>query len=150
MICCWNIKPRRGCQRKSWSRVVDDLFSSLDLDKAEWVDDIQKGECSLKGFLSVVRESIDERESRKFKEGLDSKVKLSLYRTFCKAVEFKAYLHQECDTGSRLMFKFRSGTHGLRSWVDIEKGRGERSAYCVMMNVRVLVMFCGIVQSTIL
>ena len=25
----WNIKPRRGRQRKSWSRVVDDLFSSL-------------------------------------------------------------------------------------------------------------------------
>ena len=22
----WNIKPRRGRQRKSWSRVVDDLF----------------------------------------------------------------------------------------------------------------------------
>ena len=66
-----NIKPRRGRQRKSWSRVVDDLFSSLDLDKAEWVEDIQKGECSLKGFLSVVGESIGERESRKFKEGLD-------------------------------------------------------------------------------
>ena len=32
----------------------------------------------------------------------------------------------------------------------IEEGRVERSAYCVMMNVRVLVMFCGIVQSTIL
>ena len=82
----WNIKPRRGRQRKSWSRVVDDLFSSLDLDKAEWVEDIQKRKCSLKGFLSVVGESIDERESRKFKKGLDSKVKLSLYRTFCKAV----------------------------------------------------------------
>ena len=91
----WNIKPRRGRQRKSWSRVVDDLFSSLDLDKAEWVEDIQKGECSLKGFLSVVGESIDERGSRKFKEGLDRMVKLSLYRTFCKAVEFKAYLHGE-------------------------------------------------------
>ena len=26
-------KPRRGCQRKSWSRAVDDLFSSLDLDR---------------------------------------------------------------------------------------------------------------------
>ena len=84
----WNIKPRRGRQRKSWSRVVDDLFSSLDLDKAEWVEDIQKGECSLKGFLSVVGESIDERESRKFKEGLDSKVKHSMYITFCKAVEY--------------------------------------------------------------
>ena len=30
-----------------------------------------------------IGESIDERESKKFKEGLDSKVKLSLYRTFC-------------------------------------------------------------------
>ena len=77
-----DIKPHRGCQRKSWNKVVDDHFSSLDLDKAEWVEDIQKGEYFLKGFLPVVGESIDERESRKFKEGLDSKVKLSLYRTF--------------------------------------------------------------------
>ena len=38
----------------------------------------------------------------------------------------------------------------LRSWVDIEEGRGERSAYCVMMNVRALVMFCEIVLSIIL
>ena len=122
----WTIQPRRGRQRKSWSRVVDDLFSSLDLDKAEWVEDIQKGECSLKGFLSVVGESIDERESRKFKEGLDSKVKLSLYKTFCKAVEFKAYLHGECDIGSRLMFKFRSGTYGLNEELGRHRGREGR------------------------
>ena len=31
----WSIKPRQGHQWKSWSRVVDDLFSSLVLDKAE-------------------------------------------------------------------------------------------------------------------
>ena len=31
----WNIKPRRGRQRKTWGRVVDDLFVSLGLDKAE-------------------------------------------------------------------------------------------------------------------
>ena len=105
----------------------------------------------MKGFLSVVGESIDKQESRKFKEGLDSKVKLSLYRTFCKAVESKAYLHGSCDAESRLMFRFRSGTHGLiRSWVDIKEGRGERSTYCVMMNMRALVMFCGIVWSAIL
>ena len=36
----------------------------------------------------------------------------------------------------------------MRSWVDIEEGRGERSAYSAMMNVRVLVMFCGIVPSS--
>ena len=87
----WNIKLRRGRQRKSWSRVVDDLFSSLDLDKAELVEDIEKGECCLNFFLSVLGESINERESRKFKEGLDSRVKLPLYRTFCKAVEFKEF-----------------------------------------------------------
>ena len=38
----------------------------------------------------------------------------------------------------------------MRSWVDIEEWKGERSAYCVMMNVRALVMFSGIVWSTIL
>ena len=27
----WNIKPRRGRQRKVWSRIVDDLFKSLDI-----------------------------------------------------------------------------------------------------------------------
>ena len=27
----WNIKPHRGRQRKVWSRMVDDLFKSLDI-----------------------------------------------------------------------------------------------------------------------
>ena len=37
-----------------------------------------KGNCSLKSFLGVAGEGIDERESSKFEEGLNSKVKLSL------------------------------------------------------------------------
>ena len=73
----WNVKPRRGRQRKYWCKVVDHLFSSLGLDKAEWLEDIRKGSCSLKSFAG---EGIDERESGKFEEGLNSKVKLSLYR----------------------------------------------------------------------
>ena len=48
-----NIKPLRSRQKKSWSRIVDDPFSLLGFDKAEWVEDIQNGECSLR----VVRES---------------------------------------------------------------------------------------------
>ena len=55
----------------------------------------------MKGFLSVVRESIEKWESRKFKEGLDRKVKLSLYRTLRETVEFKWYLHGTCDAGFR-------------------------------------------------
>ena len=68
----WNVKPRRGRQRKYWCKVVDHLFSSLGLDKAEWLEDIRKGSCSLKSFLVVAGEGIDERESGKFEEGLNS------------------------------------------------------------------------------
>ena len=39
-----HVKPRRGRQR---CKVVDNLFSSLGLDKAEWLEDIRKGSCSL-------------------------------------------------------------------------------------------------------
>ena len=45
-------------------------FASLGLDKAEWLEDIRKGSCSLKSFLGVAGEGIDERESSKFEEGL--------------------------------------------------------------------------------
>ena len=85
-----------------------------------------EGGSSLRGFLSLVGDSIDEWESGKLKEGLDSKVKLSLYRTFCKAVEYKAYLHGTCDAGSRLMFKFRPGTHGFDEELGRHRGREGR------------------------
>ena len=91
------MKPRRGRQR---CKVVNHLFSSLGLDKAEWLEDIRKGSCSLKSFLGVAGEGIDERESGK---GLNSKVKLSLYRTFGKIVEFKKYLRGVGDAGTRLL-----------------------------------------------
>ena len=39
----WNVCT----QRKYWCKVVDILFSSLGLDKAEWLEDIPKGSCSL-------------------------------------------------------------------------------------------------------
>ena len=101
--------------------MVDDLFSSLGLDKrVVRLEDIRKGERSLKGFLSDVGESINERESRKFREGLDSKVKLSL-------------LHGACDAGSRLMFKFRSGTHELNEYF-CSNGRGEGRKECLLCD----------------
>ena len=59
---------------------------------------------AMRGFLSIVGDSINEREIRKFEEGLNSKVKLLLYKTFNKAVEFKKYLHWKSDAGSSLMF----------------------------------------------
>ena len=45
------------------------------------------------------------------------------------------------------MFRFRSDTHGLNEELGRHRGRKGRKE---MMNVRALVMFCGIVQYTIL
>ena len=90
----WDAKPRRGRQ---WSRLVDNLFGSLDLDKAEWLDEIEKGDSSLKAFLAMVEESIGEREREKFVEGLN---KLTLCKSFGKEVQFKKYLH---GAGTRLL-----------------------------------------------
>ena len=39
----WNVKPCRVRQRKVWSRMVDDLFKSLDIDTGEWLEDIKHG-----------------------------------------------------------------------------------------------------------
>ena len=42
---------------------------SLGLDKAEWLEDIERGESS---FLACIDECISERECRTFEEGLEN------------------------------------------------------------------------------
>ena len=61
----WNIKPHRR-RRKVWSRMVDELFKSLDIDKSEWLEDSKHGDSSSASFMACVEECIIERESRKF------------------------------------------------------------------------------------
>ena len=90
------------------SYIKNILFKSLDIDKGEWLEDIERGDSSSASFLGCVEECISERESRRFEEGLNTKVKLDIYKRFGKSVEFKKYLHGVCDAGSRLLFKFRS------------------------------------------
>ena len=74
----WEIISSRGRQRKTWGKVIDDLFASLSLDKGEWLEDIKKGSSSLVSFLACVEECIKEREDKAFDQGLDSKVKLDM------------------------------------------------------------------------
>ena len=148
----WNIKPRRGRQRKVWSRMVDDLFKSLDIDKSEWLEDIKHGDRSSASFMACVEECISERESRKFEEGLNTKVKLDMYKRFGKIVEFKKYLHGICDTGSGLLFNFRSGTHGLNEELDRHRGR-EGKTECSLFgneceNVSHVLWVCSAYSST--
>ena len=105
----WKVKSCRGKQRKPWNKYVDEL---LGLPKSELLDDIRKGQCPLSLFSSNVNECVSNRENKEYVEGLNSNVKLGLYKAFSKEVEFKRY-HGVSDVGTRLLFKFRSGTHGL-------------------------------------
>ena len=83
------------------------------------------------GFCRVC---ISERESIKFEEGLNTKVKLDIYRRFGKSVEFKIYLHGICDAGSKLLFKFRLGTYGLNEELGRHKGREGKTEYSLCGN----------------
>ena len=56
----WNVKPRRGRQRKTRGKVIDDIFLSLGLDK--WLEDIEREYSSLALFMLCVEECISERE----------------------------------------------------------------------------------------
>ena len=45
--------------------------------------------------------------------GMCKKSKLRVYNELKEDFESKKYLHEVSDMGSKLFFKFRSGTHGL-------------------------------------
>ena len=74
---------------------------------------MHEGNSSLKYFMACIEDNVREREAEEFGKGLDSKVKLDLYRRFGGNREFKKYLHGRGDEGGRLSLKFRLGTHGL-------------------------------------
>ena len=95
----WKVKPRRGKQRKPWNKYVGELFEALGLYEEELLDDINTGQCPSSLFLSNVNECVSMRESKEYVEGLDSKVKLQLYKSFGKKVDFKTYLHGVSDAG---------------------------------------------------
>ncbi len=81
-------------------------------------------------------------ESREYKDSLTSKVKLKLYKSFCRKIEFKNYLQGLGDPGTRLMFKFRSGTNGLNDELGSHRGKNDAVSY-VGMNVKVSCMYSG-------
>ena len=84
--------------------MVDDLFKSLDIEKGKCLEGIKHGNSSSASFMACVEDCISERKSRRFEEGLNTKVKFDIYKQFGKSVECKEYLHGVCDTGSRLLF----------------------------------------------
>ena len=83
------MKPRRGRQRKPWNKHVGELFEMLGLYQEELLDGITKGQCLSSLFLSNMNECVSTREGNEYAEGLNSRIKLELHKTFGKEVEFK-------------------------------------------------------------
>ena len=116
----WEVKPCRGRQRKTWMKVINELLLQLDLDSQEVLaaDNINL-------FLDTVDEALRDREYKDFNDSLNTKVKLNLYKSFCKEIEFKNYLQGVGDPGTRLLFKFRSGTNGLNEELGRHRGKND-------------------------
>ena len=106
----WEIKPRKGIGKGKLGVGPSTISFTLCLylDKGEILDD-----SSLKSLMACIEDDLREREAEEFRKGLDSKVKLDLYRRFGGKREFEKFLPGRSDEGARLLFKFRSGTHGL-------------------------------------
>ena len=54
-----------------------------------------------------------------------------MYKSFAKEADFKTYLHGVSDAGTRLLFKLRSGTHGLYEELGRHRGRNGRTE-CIL------------------
>ena len=59
--------------------IIISIVKSLDIDKSEWLEDIERGDSSSasNSFLACVEECISERESKRFEEELNMKVKIN-------------------------------------------------------------------------
>ena len=69
----------------------------------------------------------DKREARSLRS-LANKTKLTIYKNFGGEVKFKRY-----HAGTRLLFKLRSGTHGLNE--ELGRHRGREGKYNIMCNL---------------
>ena len=87
----------------------------------------EREDFSLASFMSCVEECISERGCRKFEDGLNNKVNYIYIKSFGKNEGFKKYLHGVSDAGTRLLFKFRSGMHGLNEELGRHRGREGKS-----------------------
>ena len=69
---------------------MQDLFVALGIDKDEYLNEVEGRDSSAASFMASVEECISERDCKLYDEGLNSKVELSLYRTFRKNVGLKS------------------------------------------------------------
>ena len=93
-----------GRKRKQWKKCVLDIISDMDLTSTS---------LGSKEAVSSINNAFKNFFISSLHSGMCKKSKLRVYRELKEDFECKKYLHGVSDMGSKLLFRFRSGTHGL-------------------------------------
>ena len=120
----WGKCKLRGRRRKQWKKCVMDIISDMRLTVSS-LD-------SKKALTNIDKVYIDYVTSN-LHAGMCEKNKLRVYRELKEVFECKKYLYGVPDMGSKLLFRFRSGTHGLNE----ELGRH------IIRNISKACVFCN-------
>ena len=100
----WGKCKLRGRRRKQWKKCVMDIISDMrltvsSLDSKDALTNIDKV------YMGYVTSNLH--------ASMCEKNKLRVYRELKEVFECKKYLYRVPDISSKLLFRFRSGTHGL-------------------------------------
>ena len=112
----WGKCKLRGRRRKQWKKCVMDIIALTNIDKV---------------YMDYVTSNLH--------ASMCEKNKLRVYRELKEVFECKKYLYGVPDMGSKLLFRFRSGTHGLNE----ELGRH------ITRNVSKACVFCNCVSESV-
>ena len=120
----WGKCKLRGRRRKQWKKCVMDIISDMkltvsSLDSKEALTNIDKV------YMDYVTSNLH--------ASMCEKNKLRVYRELKEVFKCQKYLYGVPDMGSKLLFRFRSGTHGLNE----ELGRH------ITRNVSKACVFCN-------
>ena len=110
------------------------------------MENISKGETSIKEFLALVGESIKERNRCQFLKGLNNKTKLQLFTRLLEGklilnVILMGWMKQELVYSLNYVLEHMDL---MRNWVDVEVEKVSVCVICAVRTVKVWVTFCGI------
>ena len=116
----WNKCKIPGRKRKQWKKCVLDIISDMDLTPTSLGS--KEAVLSINNvFKNFVISSLH--------SGMCKKSKLRVYRELTEDFECKKYLHGVSDMGFKLLFRFRSGTHGLNEELGRHSSRNSSKAF---------------------
>ena len=106
-------------------KCVIDIISDMDLTSTS---------LGSKEAVSCIKNAFKNFVTSRLHSGMCRKSKLRVYRELKEDFECKKHLHGVSDMGSKLLFEFRSGTHGLNE----ELGRHTKnsSKACIFVSAR--------------